>query len=252
MAKQSYTEAAKQLSAESLTKQGFIEEKRENFSSASGKGTLVTGRQDGERKLNKWILLKALPEATAFVIVEVPDDAKGAYSDEAIRTMLASVTMRDSVPVKEQLSLLPLSFDDLAGMHPVRVIGRAGAILTSGPKDTLEPTEQPLLIVSIGRGSPEGNSARETFARNLLAGIGNLKDVRVTGAETLRLGGGLKTHQIFAEGKDAKSGAPIKLVQWIRFGSGAFLRVVGAATPKDWPDAFPRFRAVRDGVHPRS
>lgn len=250
MAKQSYADAVKQLSAESLKKQGITAEKREDFPTAGGKGTLVTGRQEG--KQNKWILLAALQNTTAFVIVEVPDNAKDAYSDAAIHTMLASVTMRDSVPVKEQLSLLPLSFDDLAGMHPVRVIGRAGAILTRGPKDALEPTEQPLLIVSIGRGGPETNRGRDTFARNLLAGIGNLKDIRVTGAETLRLGGGLKTHQIFAEGKDAKSGTPIKVVQWVRFGSGAFLRVVGAAKPEDWHDAFPRFRAVRDGVHPRS
>jgi hypothetical protein len=252
LAKQAYSDAAKQLSKESLKKQGIIEETRENFPSPNGKGTLVAGHQDGERKARKWILLAALPEATAFVVVEVPDDAKKEYSDAAIRSMLASVTMRDSVPVEEQLSLLPLSFDDLAGMHPVRVIGTAGAILTSGPKDTLEPTKQPLLIVSIGRGGPESTSGRETFARNLLAGIGNLKDVRVTGSEMLRLGGGLQTHQIFAEGKDAKSGTPVKLVQWIRFGSGAFLRVVGAARPEDWHDAFPRFRAVRDGVHPRT
>lgn len=251
MAKQSYSDAAKQLSTESLKKQGIVEEKRESFPSAGGKGTLVAGRQDGERKVYKWILLAALPESTAFVIVEVPDDAKDTYSDAAIRSMLASVTIRENVPVKEQLSLLPLSFDDLAGMHPVRVIGRAGAILTSGPKDALEPAEQPLLIVSIGRGGPESESGRETFARNLLAGIGNLKDIRVTGSETLRLSGGMKTHQIFAEGKDAKDGTPIKIVQWIRFGSGAYLRVVGAARPEDWSDAFPRFRAVRDGVHPR-
>ena len=252
MAKQSYADAAKQLGRESLKKQGITEVRREDFSSASGKGTLVVGSQEGERKAHKWILLKALADATAFVIVEVPDDAKDAYADSMIRSMLASLTMRDSIPVKEQLSLLPLSFDELAGMHPVRVIGRAGAILTHGPKDALEPTEQPLLIVSIGRGGPESSRGRETFARNLLAGIGNLKNVRVTGSETLRLGGGLKTHQLFAEGEDAKSGTPIKVVQWVRFGSGAFLRVVGAAKPADWSDAFPRFRAVRDGVHPRS
>lgn len=251
MAAQSYSDAAKQLSKESLKKQGIIEETRESFPSAGGEGTLVAGHQDGKRKARKWILLAALPKATAFIIVEVPDDAKDEYSDAAIRSMLASVTMRQSVPIEEQFSLLPLRFDDLAGMRPVRVVGATGAILTSGPKDVLEPTEQPLLIVSIGRGGPESASGRETFARNMLAGIGNLKDVRVTGSETLRLGGSLKTHQLFAEGKDAKSGMPIKVVQWIRFGSGAFLRVVGAARVEDWSDAFPRFRAVRDGVHPR-
>lgn len=251
MAAQSHSDAAKQLTKESLQKQGIVEEVRENFPAAGGDGTLVAGRQDGERKARKWILLAALPQATAFVIVEVPDSAKDEYTDAAIRSMLASISMRETVPIEEQLSLLPLRFDDLAGMRPVRVVGTTGAILTSGPKDALEPSEQPLLIVSIGRGGPESALGHETFARNMLAGIGNLKDVRITGSETLRLGGSLRTHQLFAEGKDAKSGIPIKVVQWIRFGSGAFLRVVGAARTEDWSEAFPRFRAVRDGVHPR-
>lgn len=251
MAAQSYSDAVKQLSKESLKKQGIIEETRESFPAPDGKGMLVAGHQDGERKARKWILLATLPNTTAFIIVEVPEPAKETYSDAAIRSMLASVAMRESVPVEEQLSLLPLRFDDLSGMRPVRVVGTTGALLTGGPKDTVEPTEQPLLIVSIGRGGPEDASARHTFARNMFTGVGNLKDVRITGSELLRLGGGLQTHQLFAEGKDATSGTPIKVVQWIRFGSGAFLRVVGVARAEDWPDAFPRFRAVRDGVHPR-
>jgi hypothetical protein len=252
MAAQAYAEAAKQMSREALKQQGIVEEKRESFPSANGKGTLVSGRQEGERKARKWVLLTSMPDATALVVVEVPDDARDAYSEPAVRAMLASLAVRASVPIDEQLSLLPLRFDELSGMRPVRVVGTTGAILTTGPKDTLEASEQPLLIVSIGRGGPDDARARETFARNLFAGVGNLKDVRITGSEMLRLGGGLQTHQLFAEGKDPKTEAPIKLVQWIRFGSGAFLRVVGIARADEWPDAFPRFRAVRDGVNPRS
>jgi hypothetical protein len=44
----------------------------------------------------------------------------------------------------------------------------------------------------------------------------------------------------------------MKLVQWIRFGNGAFVRFVGFARADAWAQAFPKFRAVRDGVKPRS
>jgi hypothetical protein len=81
--------------------------------------------------------------------------------------------------------------------------------------------------------------------------VGNFKELRIIGTEMLRLGGGLLTHQLFAEARDVKTEAPIKLVQWVRFGSGAYVRFVGIARSDNWGDAFPRFRAVRDGVNPR-
>jgi hypothetical protein len=40
-------------------------------------------------------------------------------------------------------------------------------------------------------------------------------------------------------------------VQWLRFGSGGFLHLVASAPTTRWPEAFTRFRAVRDGVDPK-
>jgi hypothetical protein len=248
---QALSEAAKQISKDGLKKQGIVEDTRENFSHRSGKGTLVAGHQQGDRKTRKWILLTSIFDSTTLVVVEVPDDAATSYSDAAVRTMLSSLMMRASVPIDEQLNLLPLRFTELSGMRPVRVIASTGAILTDGPKDTLEPSEQPLLIVSIGRGGPDEPAARDIFARNLFAGTGHFKDVRIIGTDMLRLGGGLQTHQLFAEARDVKTETPIKLVQWVRFGSGAYVRIIGIARADEWSDAFPRFRAVRDGVNPR-
>jgi hypothetical protein len=54
-----------------------------------------------------------------------------------------------------------------------------------------------------------------------------------------------------ATGKDAKSGAEIEMVQWVRFGSGAHMRMVGFAPKQGWTEVFMRFRAVRDGIDPR-
>ena len=70
--------------------------------------------------------------------------------------------------------------------------------------------------------------------------------------DMLRLGGGnLPTHELQAEAKEAMSDKPMKLVQWVRFGPGFFIRMVGIARGDQWQASFPRFRAVRDGVGPR-
>ena len=51
--------------------------------------------------------------------------------------------------------------------------------------------------------------------------------------------------------EDVQTGADIELVQWLRFGTGAYLRILGFAPKDKWADMFTRFRAVRDGLEPR-
>jgi hypothetical protein len=181
--------------------------------------------------------------------VQVPEEAKTGYPDAAMRTALTSVVARPSVPIDEQLKLVPLRLDQLSGLRVFRVVPPTAVFLTEGPKDTLEATEQPLLAVSIGSGGPESTAGRDNFARNLLGGMAEFKDMRIVSRDMLKLGA-MPTHEIQAEGVDAKTDAPIKLVQWVRFGNGGFLRLVGVARTEAWHDVFPRFRAVRDGINP--
>jgi hypothetical protein len=108
-----------------------------------------------------------------------------------------------------------------------------------------------LLIVAVGSGGPEQASDRANYARQLFASLSDFKDVRIVGTDVLRLDS-LQTYEIQAEAKDAKSDTPMKLVQWVRFGNNAFIRFVGIARADAWSEAFPRFRAVRDGTKPRS
>jgi hypothetical protein len=252
MPPQAYPDIERQMRKENVKQQGVVEEKREALPLATGKAVLIVGSQEADgRKIRKWILLASTSAATALIVVQVPDESKGAYSDETIRTALSSLSVRESVPIEEQLSLLPITFDDLSGLRPIRVLGNSGAFLTEGPKDTLDATEQPVMIVSIGAGGPEQPFARENFARNLFTGLVDFKDVRIVGVDMLRLGGGQQTHQLLAEATDAKTGVPMKLVQWVRFGRTGFLRMVGVARADAWSEVFPRFRAVRDGVNPR-
>ena len=51
-----------------------------------------------------------------------------------------------------------------------------------------------------------------------------------------------------ANAKDPATGADVSLVQWLRFGSGAYLHLVGMATTPTWTQAYARFRSVRDGL----
>ena len=216
------------------------------------KGLLLAGTQETDKKkFRKVLLLAAWPEGASLVAFQVPDENKGKYPDAAVRAALMSVTLRPVVPIDEQIRLVPIAFDNLSGMRPFRVLGNSSIFLTEGAADPKEPADQPLLIVSIGPGGPEQASDRANFARQLFSGLNDFKDVRIVGTDVLRLDN-LQTYEIQAEAKDPKSDVPMKLVQWIRFGSGAFIRFVGIARTDAWPQAFTKFRAVRDGTKPRS
>ena len=54
--------------------------------------------------------------------------------------------------------------------------------------------------------------------------------------------------EIVAEGRDPKNGVELSLVQWMRFHAGGYLEMVGIARRDAWAEAFPRMRALRDGI----
>ena len=55
-------------------------------------------------------------------------------------------------------------------------------------------------------------------------------------------------YQTLAKAKDAGTGTDVMVVQWLRFGSGGFLRIIGIARTEAWLEMFGRLRAVRDGI----
>lgn len=249
---QAFPAVEKQLTPEALKKEGMVEDKRETVALKGAKGLLLAGTQESDhKKFRKWLLLASWPEGASLVSFQVPEENKSKYPDASVRAALMSATLRPVVPVDEQLRLVPVRFDELSGLRPFRVVGNTSVFLTEGATDPKDTAAQPLLIVSVGPGGPEQASDRANFARQLFAGLGDFKDVRIVGTDVLRLDS-LQTYEIQAEAKDAKSDAPMKLVQWIRFGNGAFIRFVGIARADAWGGAFPKFRALRDGTKPRS
>jgi hypothetical protein len=83
-----------------------------------------------------------------------------------------------------------------------------------------------------------------------MRGFPALKDLRIVSSEPMRIGG-QPGHEVRAQAKDVQTGADVELVQWLRFGTGAYLRILGFAPKEKWLDTFTRFRAVRDGLEPR-
>ncbi len=250
-----YAQIAKTLDTEILRKQGVKLEKREPIKLDFGKGFLLTGRQVAEKThYRKWLLVAAASDLTALVTVQVPDTDTG-YSDRVVRGALATLSERAQIPEAEQLSLLPFAVGDLAGFHVGGVLrGRAlllkdTAVAGGNFADAATPTAglDPHLFIAAVPGGPAESDDRANFARLSFNEIGGLKDIHITMSEPLRIGG-QSGYQTMAEARDALTGSDIMVVQWLRFGSGGFLQMVGVAPADTWTTVLARLRTVRDSV----
>jgi hypothetical protein len=251
---EAYADLDKSVGAESLKRQGLTLESREALTLPTGKAFLVIGRAEVDKiKMRKWILVASAPAITALVTVQIPDSSKAAYSDKVLRAAVTSVAVRASVPVEEQLGLLPFKVSELAGFHVGGVVPGRAVMLSDAPVGTPQlpgAGAEPHIYVAVSPGAPGQASERETFAREAFATVPNIKEVRITTSEPLRIGG-QPGHQIIAEAKHPASGANVTVVQWLRFGGGGHVQMVGLAKTDAWTEAYARFRTVRDGIEPR-
>jgi len=244
-----YAEIERTMTSEALKKQGMTVEKREPMVLVNTKGILAVVRQDTTGgRIRKWLLVAPVGDVTALVSLETPFPVPGSYPDALIRTTLTSLAARPTVPPDEQLTLVPFRLGDISGMRLVRVVPGVAVQLTDGPKDALDATEQPHMVIAASAGGPDPRD-RDQFARNAMSGLPPFKELRITSSEPMRLGG-QPGYEVRAEAKD-QSGAAVDIVQWLRFGTGAYLRIVGIAPKERWAESFTRFRAVRDGLEPR-
>lgn len=244
---EAHSEIVRSTEADALQRQGLTFEKREDLSLSFGKAALVIGRQEVENvKLHKWIVVAGTPEITVVVTAQVPDDARNAYPDDVLRASLTSLAVRPTVPVEEQLSLLPFKVTELAGFHVGGLLAGRAVMLNDAAPGTPAAFVDTHIVIAIAPGGPTLPADREPFARDVFAAIPNIGDVRFVSSEPLRIGN-QQGHQIMARAKDAM-GADVTVVQWLRFGGGAYMQMVGTAPTVDWLKAYARFRQVRDGI----
>lgn len=249
MPARAFSDIDKVMNADAIKSHGITVEKREDISIKDGKAVIIRGAQEAKgQRFRKWLMIAGMAEVTALITVEIPDAAKATYPDVAVRSALTTVVSRPA-PVQEQLELLPFRLTQLAGFRVVRVAPNA-VMLTDGPKDDADATEQSQFMIAVAPGAPSQNEDRGVFARQILAGFPIAKDMRVTFSEPVRISN-QQGYEIRAEGKDIRNGGDLAVVQWLRFGGGGYLRVVGVSPKDKWGELFPRFREIRDGIEPR-
>ncbi len=270
-----YAEIEKTFNADAFKKQGVTVEKREPIKLAVGTGFLISARQtvdDGHYR--KWLLVVPAGDLTALVSVQVPEQNK-TYSEGVVRAALATLGLRASVPQDEELGLLPFTIGDLAGFKVGGVLPGRAVILGDAPSDHADDAAKPppppapqdaakgtagpappkpaaaaleaRLLIAVVPGGPAQLDDHAGFARQMFNEIGGITDVHVSLSEPLRVGG-QPGFQTMAQAKDARTGADVMVVQWLRFGGSAFMQMTGIASADNWPATLARLRAVRDSV----
>ncbi len=109
---------------------------------------------------------------------------------------------------------------------------------------------KPFMLLGIIGSAPATPDDRGRFAQQIATTIPGVRDGRITMSEPIRIDGqpGFETRIDATSGKD---NTPVTIVQWLRFGAQTSMRIIGSSPRTDWANAFPRFRAVRDGIQPR-
>jgi len=251
LAPQSYPQVARQFTPEMLSLHGTQILRQEDVSLQNGRGLLIAGRPaGGAPPVTRWSMLAHFGDVIAVVTLLVPDAARDAYPDAAVRRAFASLTARGRLSDEELLGLLPFKLGDLAGFRVLRARPDGTVMLTSGPADTPLPVQQPFLLIALRTGEAPAADEREAMARRALAQIMGLDRVTITHAQPIRFAG-RQGHEILGETQDMKDGVPLALAHWIAFGAGLHLQVYGIARAEDWAAVLPRMRAVRDGIEPK-
>ena len=241
---QSYEKVSRDFAPEGM--QGMEEISRELLALPSGEGLLVVARQNENGvAMRKWALLTRTDDMTAIVIATLPEAARDAYPDAALRAAFSSVVVRARLTPDEMLAVLPYALSDLGGFRLLRTTPDGTAVMTLGPNDTTLPVEQPYFMVAPRAAEPPQPAERERFAQRMMAAFLNRPSVRMVNSEPLRIGG-TPGHQIVALTTDERTGDELAMVQWLRFGPGV-VQMFGVARRDKWEEVLPRMRAVRDG-----
>ncbi len=227
--------------------------KPETLETTAGKAfyTIENARDPAGATVRRYSMILPGGTFSGYVAVQVPENAMRIYSDDAVRQMFASAVIRKEVPVDEQLGLMPFKITEMSDFKTVRTLAPGAALLLADSSDENGIEAKPFMILGTIGSAPERPDDRGRFAQQAAMQIPGLRDARITMSEPVRLDGtpGFETRIDATSGKD---NAPVTVVQWLRFGGGALAMRIIASTPRtDFPQAFPRFRAVRDGIQPR-
>jgi len=206
--------------------------------------------KDGSGNLRRYSMILSGGTFSGYVAAQVPENAGKIYTDEAVRRMFASAVIRKEVPVEEQLGLMPFKIAELSDFKNIRTLAPGAAILLTDGDETSGFAAAPFVVIGLIGSAPTQPDDRGRFAQQAATTIPGVRDARITMSEPIRIDGmpGYETRIDAISGKDNTA---VTVVQWLRFGGATALRIIGSAPRDQWTAAFPRFRAVRDGIQPR-
>jgi hypothetical protein len=210
----------------------------------------VENAKDGATNVRRYSMILPGQAFSGYVAVQVPENAAKIYTDEAVRQMFASAVIRNEVPVDEQIGTMPFSMNELSNFKNVRTLAPGAAIVLSDSDEKAGFEIAPFMIIGLIGSAPTTPDDRGRFSQQIATTIPGVRDARITMSEPVRIDGqaGYETRIDAVSGKD---NTPVTVVQWLRFGSQTSLRIIGSSPRDQWPNAFTRFRAVRDGIQPR-
>ncbi|MFB9266074.1 hypothetical protein ACFFWD_23460 [Bradyrhizobium erythrophlei] len=210
----------------------------------------VESARDGASNVRRYSMILPGPTFSGYVAVQVPENASKIYTDDAVRQMFATAVIRNEVPVDEQLGLMPFKVTELSDFKNVRMVAPGAALIISDGDEKTGFETRPFMILGVIASTAASPDDRGRFAQQVATTIPGVRDGRITMSEPIRIDGqpGYETRIDAVSGKD---NTPVTIVQWLRFGSQSSMRIIGSSPRDGWAKAFPRFRAVRDGIQPR-
>lgn len=226
--------------------------KPESIETTAGKGYYTTeNARDPTGPLRRYSMILSGPSFSGYIAVQVPENATRIYTDDAVRQMFATAVVRAEVPVEEQLGLLPFKVTEMSGFKNVRTLAPGAALLLADTPDEAKVEASPFMVIGTVNSAPAKPEDRGRFAQQAAAMIPGLREGRITMSEPLRIDG-VPGYETRVDGVSGKDNTPVSVVQWLRFGSGnVAMRIIASSPREEWPAAFTRFRAVRDGIQPR-
>jgi hypothetical protein len=207
--------------------------------------------KDGGAAVRRYSMIVPGNAFSGYVAVQVPENATRIYTDDAVRKMFASAVVRQEVPVEEQLGLMPFKMTELSAFKNIRTLTPGGALILADGNETTGFEPAAFMIIGVIGSTAAQPEDRGRFAQQIATTVPGIRDARITMSEPIRIDGmpGYETRIDATSGKDNTS---VTVVQWLRFGAKNSLRIIASAPRDQWSSAFPRFRAVRDGIQPRS
>jgi hypothetical protein len=210
----------------------------------------VETAKDGAANVRRYSMILPGGTFSGYVAVQVPENASKIFTDEAVRQMFASAAIRQQVPVAEQLGLMPFRISELSEFKNVRTLAPGAAIILADGDETTGFESAPFMVIGIIGSAPAQPEDRGRFAQQAATTVPGVRDARITMSEPIRIDG-MPGYETRIDATSGKNNTLVTVVQWLRFGGQSTLRMIGSAPRDAWAQAFPRFRAVRDGIQPR-